>query len=427
MSSLQVCILTAAQLCHNPRAYKEAQALGEAGYRVRVLGASLDPWLKARDEKLLRSAAFEFQPVLDLTSRQPIERCQAIRGRAYTRVARAAHRLIGRESPYQLGPSVAALAKAARSTHAELYIAHMEPALFVARQLRAEGRKVAVDFEDWHSESLSPQARRQRPLCLLRSLERELLHCALFSLCPSQAMSRALARAYGCPPPLVLYNAFPRASARRTIGMPADRTDCTRPSIHWFSQTLGAGRGLETLLAALPLLRTPVEVHLRGRMTAGYRAQIDGLLSMATRAYVVFHDLVDNEELPHRIAEHDIGFAGELLTCRNYELTVTNKILQYLQAGLAVVASDTEGHREVANRAPGAVRLFKVGDPVDLAEQLNDWLNSAERLQQARRSARTAADVFCWERQRSLLLKLVAGALAASPASGTRHQKYGGT
>ena len=59
-----------------------------------------------------------------------------------------------------------------------------------------------------------------------------------------------------------------------------------------------------------------------------------------------------------RIAEHDIGFAGEQNYCRSRDLTVTNKILHYLLGGLAVIASDTAGQRQIAAQAGEAVRVY---------------------------------------------------------------------
>jgi len=56
-----------------------------------------------------------------------------------------------------------------------------------------------------------------------------------------------------------------------------------------------------------------------------------------------------------RIAEHDIGFAGEMKHCRSRDLTVTNKILQYLLAGIAVVAgnmADPSGDVDAVPCAP---------------------------------------------------------------------------
>lgn len=99
-----------------------------------------------------------------------------------------------------------------------------------------------------------------------------------------------------------------------------------------------------------------------------------------------------------RIAEHDIGFAGEMQYCKNKEHTVSNKILHYLLAGLAVVASDTAGQREVQEQAKEAVRLYPAGDPQALARKLNMLLSSPEDLCRAKAAALAAAEhTFCWE------------------------------
>jgi glycosyltransferase involved in cell wall biosynthesis len=101
--------------------------------------------------------------------------------------------------------------------------------------------------------------------------------------------------------------------------------------------------------------------------------------------------------------------------CRSRDLTVTNKLLQYLLAGLAVVASDTEGQREVAEQAGEAVVLYPSGEPGALASQLNALLGSPERLSRAKAAALTAAEqIFCWERQEPVLLESVTRALGRS-------------
>jgi len=125
------------------------------------------------------------------------------------------------------------------------------------------------------------------------------------------------------------------------------------------------------------------------------------------------HGLVTNDALPARIAEHDIGFAGEQVYCANKDVTVSNKILHYLLAGLAVAASDTAGHREVAERAPGAVGLYPSGDGGALAAVLDGLLASRERLAAAQRAARdAAAGELAWSRQEDRLLEAVERGLA---------------
>jgi hypothetical protein len=165
-------------------------------------------------------------------------------------------------------------------------------------------------------------------------------------------------------------------------------------------------------LAALPYINHSVELHLRGGPTKDYESWLAASVQPAWRSRIFLHDLVPPNELISRIAEHDIGFAGEMKFCRNRELTVTNKILQYLLAGLAVVSSDTFGQLEVAEQAPGAVFVYPSGDPIALAGQLNHLLGSADRLQSARKAALHAAEYdFCWERQEPKLVKAIFQAL----------------
>jgi glycosyltransferase involved in cell wall biosynthesis len=231
-------------------------------------------------------------------------------------------------------------------------------------------------------------------------------------------MSKALAREYRCAPPGVIYNAFPLSERNGIDGRLKDRVDRHVPSIHWFSQTLGPGRGLEDLLDALPYVSRTVAIHLRGMPSAGFEAWLWNRVPQLWRRRIFIHDLVPNDELLSRIAEHDIGFAGEMKYCSSRDLTVTNKILQYLLAGLAVVASDTAGQKEVAEQAPKAVFLYPAGDAVALAGRINELLEDSKTLDHAKIRALQASDqIFCWERQEKSLLDAIARTLSKPVSS----------
>lgn len=413
-----IVLLTGSSLCHNPRALKEATALARAGYRVQVLGAWLEPGPKVRDLALLPTQPFEFIPVVDLTR----EGTRAVMSRFTRRIGRKtaqlAHDVAGCQSAWQLGLHVAPLLREALRRPAALYIAHSEPGLYVAAQLSREGRRVGVDMEDWFAEDLLPDARKHRPVRLLQSLEREILRHGACAFCPSAAMAAALAEAYGCREPTVVYNAFPWADRDALDNATVDRRDRTVPAIYWFSLTLGPGRGIEDLIAALPLLTWKCEVHLRGNPAPGFADWIMSRLPEQWRGRVFLHGLVDNNALLPRMAEHDIGLAAEQPYCPSRDLTVTNKILHYLLGGLAVVASDTAGQREVARQAPEAVLLYRAGDAEDLARQLGALLVSPERLEKARRAALSAArKIFSWELQEPALLRAVTQTFAASASA----------
>jgi glycosyltransferase involved in cell wall biosynthesis len=407
-SAKSVVLLTGNHLCHNPRVIKEASTLAAAGYEVRVFGAWFDTELKSKDETLLAKNLVNFEPVIDLTT----DKTARFFGRTKSKLSRVVPSRFGFENNWQLGPSIAALQTFAQKSGADLFIAHSEAGMAVAADLLTNGKSVGVDMEDWFSEDLLPEARRSRPLKLLRALEGKILSQGSYKTCTSRAMADALALEYGCDPPATIYNAFYWSDRTSIDGLVKDRRDRQLPSIHWYSQTLGAGRGLDDLLAALSHLIHKAEVHLRGRPAIGFADWIREHTPENWRNVVFVHDLVSDNELLSRVAEHDIGFAGEQKYCRSRDLTVTNKILHYLLAGLAIVASDTTGQQEVAQQANGAVDLYRAGDAHDLAHKLNRLLSSPSELAKAKESALAAAKkTFCWELQVPRLLGAINAAL----------------
>ncbi len=335
-------------------------------------------------------------------------------GKVLQKVGCLVHRLCGWETSWQLGPMANALWSEARRRSADLYIAHSEVGLWAAEKLRQEGRRVGVDMEDWFSEDLLPEARRGRPIRLLKKLERNLLCEGVYSSCTSEAMADALVREYGCRRPVVIRNVFPLKDREGLDGKWKDRpgmakwierNDPTaeRPrgapvSIHWFSQTIGPGRGLEILFQALEGMEGNWELHLRGNLK-GYENWLEQACSAQVRQKLTLHAMVENQELPSRIAEHDIGYAGELHDPISRNLTITNKFYQYLQAGLAVVASDTAGQMEAASGAQGAVWVFRGGEMTSLAENLGGLLRDQGALQNMRQSAWRAGARFKWENE----------------------------
>lgn len=411
MASQRIVLLTGNPLCSNPRVIKEASALTEAGYEVIVHGAWSTEQGVETDRNVAEQGGYTFIPVLPPNT---------LEGKLHRLVQRAARKVMP-SSRWTFGLMPLALERGAKLLKPDLAIAHSEPSLLAAVPLRQIGIKVGVDMEDWFSEDLPVNARRGRPVALLRKAEGQLLRCASHATCTTEAMADALVREYGCPRPTRIYNVFPEpklngpefcdrgARSRSQSGGPSRGRSVV--SIHWFSQTIGPGRGLEELFAALETWPGGFEVHLRGNL-GSYEGWLQSVIPDALQRKVFVHALVSIEDLPERIAEHDIGFAGELTSIRSRDLTATNKIFQYLQSGLAVVASDTAGQKEVAAAAPDAVRIYRSGDRDDLQRALRGWLNSPDELARAKAAAReVAAAKFCWEREKLRLVDAVAAAV----------------
>ena len=411
----RIVILSGIQLSTNPRVVKEADALAAAGHDVEVIGATLEPDLEARDRRLFEGKPWKYTSLFDAGSRRFAERGRYFAARVRKRFCGELYARFGITTGGQLGVAGPAMLRYCLAKPADIYVAHNPQSLWAGTQLIRRGKPVAADVEDWYSEDLLPEDRRSYPVDALRDWERTVLNAAVYSTTTSQRLAEALAASYDCPAPAVVYNSFSLRERDTIDGETHDRVDRSVPSLCWFSQVIGRGRGLETLIDALPGVRTPFEIHLRGKCTAEYRKSLVGRAPATWRGRIHFHAQVPHDQLLSRIAEHDIGFAGELPFCRSRELTVTNKVLQYLLAGLAVVASDTPGQLEVAQLADRGVVTFTAGDAEALANALYGLLIDPEALRSAQKQAVSAAErTFCWERSAPVLLEAVAHALKGS-------------
>jgi hypothetical protein len=193
-----------------------------------------------------------------------------------------------------------------------------------------------------------------------------------------------------------------------------DRVRHDIPSLIWFSQVIGPGRGLETLVDSLTHVATQFEIHLRGNCDPRYADRLLSRAPDAWRELIHFHPQVPHQEILSRLAEHDVAYAGEVPYCRSRDLTVANKILHYLLAGIPVIASDTAGHREIAASAGSAVSLFSAGVATSLAQQLESRISNADFLRGAGKDALDAAlESLCWERSAPVLLDQVTRYLEA--------------
>ena len=397
----KILIVTNGQLSRNPRVVKEAAALGTAGHEVTVLAVRNHAPSEAADLGLLRDAPYRREVVDMLPS-------GALRGfgrRLGLWLARDATRRFGWQTPRAFGP-FGPLLRRAQARAADLTLVHNEVAHCVGVRLLATGRRVAADFEDWHSEDLLPSDRTHRPLPLLRATERTLLHRATHTTTTSHALAAALHARYGGARPHVVGNSFPLQPppVRAAPGDP--------PAFFWFSQTLGPGRGLEQFLAAWARTRHASRVVLLGEARTDYAARLRDLVPAERRDRLEFHPLVPPGELPAFIARHDIGLALEQPFIVNRDLTITNKILQYLNAGLAVVASDTAGQREVLAHAPAAGIVVETHETTAFAAALDQLLADRPGLAARQHAARRLAEsTYCWEREAPRLLALVAAAL----------------
>jgi glycosyltransferase involved in cell wall biosynthesis len=400
----KILILIGAHLCTAPRPQKEAEVLAHAGHEVKIGGFWFDQNLVQRDKILTANKKYKFEPIVDF---RPTRKFNNLAIRLKSRVSLELFKRFGIFSPELLGFDPIAMLEFARKSRADLTIVHSEAGLWVGDRLLNEGFKVGVDFEDWFSEDLPLAARNSRPIAKLKVLESRLARDCTYSLTTSHVLAAAIAKAFSTPKPTVIYNSFPWSERAQIDGKNLDRRDLSIPSLHWFSQTIGTGRGLETLFQSLKYIDTAAEIHLRGNCSESTRRWLEELTPNEWRDRIFIHPTVSNDELLSRIAEHDIGLALECKNISSRNLTITNKLFQYLQAGLAVIATDTDGQKEILSQYPRIGKLVVSDSPMALGEAINILLSNSQEMANAKKiSLLIAQNKLDWGIQQQSLLAL---------------------
>lgn len=406
----KIVILTQSHLCRNPRVVKEANALSAAGFDVSILTTFTFPDLLEEDLHLIDKGV-KLKGVVNLMDGHTSSFKKLIY-RLERRLAGEAVARIGWQSPRALGYDYYGNLRAALRENADLYLCHQEASTVIGVALLKKGRKVGFDFEDWYSHDLLPEANRTRPLRLLESSEKYALQHATLSYTTSKAMATTMADFAKASEPKVLLNVFPWAEREWMDKTSKDRNDFDRPSLHWYSQTIGPGRGLEFIVESLNQVEVPVQLHLRGNVYGNFAEELRSRLNSSKGHTLHFHALVPHKELLSRIAEHDLGLATEEYAPPSRNLTITNKILQYMLAGIPVLATDTEGQKEVAAQANEVVTLFKGRDGQSFSKALNHLLSDRAHMTQKRAKAQQIAkEKFCWEVEAPKLIRWVETAL----------------
>lgn len=394
----KICIISHLHLSANPRVWKEANALAKNGYEVTILTT----WTLL--EKLKQDYTFIYHPNIEYKCALNLIKEQAsFFTRNYYRAKKKILEILklkfGYEHSNQIVGSIKKYINVALKENADLYIGHLEGGLMVANELLKHNKKVAFDFEDWYSKDF---INAKRPIKLLEKLEKNILKNACYVLAPSVSMAKSLNSYYNTNRKIeIVYNGF-SVEENKTI-LPKQISQ--KPRFVWFSQTVGKGRGLETLVDSLHHVATPVHVKLIGNCVKGYDQELKKNFPFHKNHSIEFIQPVHHNELLNLIANNEIGLALEEGKPASRDVTITNKILQYLQANLLVLATKTQGQQEVFDKLNAAVAMVSVNDA-------KDWSNKMEQLITQINSNNNQAQqafysYFSWEIQAQKILSLI--------------------
>lgn len=390
---VHVSMLVCNSFLNDARVRKEAETLVQAGYQVTVHALAL-PGVAPCSEVLASGVR--------------VQRHGAIKARSEHKLATNKRERSKWEVFSLLALRLRALTSMAWATfrsHPDIVHAHdvnMLPSAWIA----ARFAKVPLVY-DAHEISTDREGYKAFR-GLVGWLEKRLMPKAAGTITTTEARAKFFARAYGIPRPLVLQNR-PRLVKVEGSQRIREQLGLNEPwPIVLYQGGLQLGRGLPRLVEAAARVPNAYFVFIGGGRQEKELHDLAERLNIADR--VRFIPTVALDELPAYTASADIGVQPIENTCLNHFTTDSNKLFEYVIAGLPVVASQLPEIGKVV-REHDLGLLVPESDTQALATAIRQLVEAPELRQHYRANARTAAETLNWEAQERELVALYARVL----------------
>lgn len=191
--------------------------------------------------------------------------------------------------------------------------------------------------------------------------------------------------------PIPLQNTL--LKSRREMGMPEDKTILLLQG-----SGINIHRGAEELVEAMTLL--PVQFHL---YIIGGGDVVKALENLAVRfslrERITFLPRQPYADMMQYTRLADIGLSLDKDNNLNYKFSLPNKIFDYMQAGIPVIASDLPELRRIMDEYKIGRFIHEVS-PQAIAEMVLELNAQPESLQAMRMECIRAAQVFNWTEER---------------------------
>jgi hypothetical protein len=330
----RILFLTTLNLASNPRLVKEIDLAVELGYQVQVVCFQFENWSATSHEAIKKK--YNGVDFLEIPAgRKPLT--SWIQSVVLERLARGLVYLGIKKSIILTTAisrrSVRLLQQMSMLKPADWVIGHnpgaLYPAYVVGKRMKA---RIGFDVEDYHPGEGSSPLLKKATAELFKQIIGELDYISVASplfIEPLQGLTNQ-----PLPESIVVLNTFPSEEFNE-IGT----NDDAKLELVWYSQHITFGRGLEHLLPELEKHADLLNLHLIGQPDSMFNQMyLDG------KSWIQLHGTMPQADLHQFLATMDVGISSDQPVDQNREIAISNKVIAYLQAGLFVLASNTQGH-----------------------------------------------------------------------------------
>jgi glycosyltransferase involved in cell wall biosynthesis len=406
-------------LLYDSRVQKEADTLAQAGYPVTVVALLDAQTLRKENRGAIMVVRVDGCPwYRDLLPQLKVRGGDAETGK-YSRTDRKSTRLLA-WIKFVLMPFHHKLCllsfyygvyKATGKEKYDIYHAHDLNTLPVAYMAARRNKgKFVYDSHELYLERNKPQPSSRPWKFVLSRVEAFLARRADAVLTVNETLGKVLALRYRIPRPFVVLNTPAgfehKVDSGKRNGLLREQLKISPDAkVLIYVGSIKSNRGLEEVIQALK--------HLNGccLVCVGYGDDRYKriLLNLADKCGVsdrfFFFGPVPTGQVVPLAAGADLGVAAIANACMSYYYCSPNKLFEYMNAGLPVIASAfPELEKIILSHEVGLT--FDPSDPEDIARAARRILDDAEKWERMRKNAVRASRLYNWENESRKLLQI---------------------
>jgi len=190
-----------------------------------------------------------------------------------------------------------------------------------------------------------------------------------------------------------------------TIFKEEHRTNSIKLVWHGMGIFFNNRRGVHILLEAIAQCNEDVHLYLQGNLNETQKLiynDYEQKLNLFDK--VTFVPAAHPDQIVDSLKGYDIGLTGELPEEMNQELTSSNKLFDYIHAGLAVISSDALGLAETIDEFNVGLK-YEPGNIEELRDKIDLLASRPIKLKQLKQNSLAAMRQLYWEKDYQKVLE----------------------